>query len=44
MTIIDLKNGYFKLTSPNGVKDIRTQNVYTEVVVKEKHIKYFVEA
>ena len=43
MTRTELKNGYVKLTSENGVKDTRTEAVYSEVVVKEKNERFFVE-
>lgn len=44
MTIIDLGNGMFKLTAPNGVKDTRNGRVYREAVVHQNEIKFFVAA
>lgn len=43
MEIIDLKNGKVKITSPNGILDIRINKVYSEVVVAKESAKYFIE-
>jgi len=43
MEIEKLNNGFVKLSAPNGVKDKRNGQVYSEVVVKEINVKNFVE-
>lgn len=40
----ELPNGYVKLVALNGVKDTRTDQIFSEVVVKPKNEKYFVVA
>lgn len=44
MTQTDLNNGFVLLTAPNGVKDIRNGQVYSEAEVKAEDARYFVEA
>lgn len=39
-----IKKGQVRLTSPNGVKDMRTGDVYREAFVKESDVKHFVDA
>lgn len=39
-----LPNGNIKLTSIQGVKDIRDDSVYSEVICKQKYEHYFKEA
>lgn len=41
MNIEELTNGYFKLTAENGVLDTRNDFLYSEVITKEKNIKFF---
>ena len=41
MNIQELNNGFFRLTSENGILDTRNNEVYSEVVTKEKNIRYF---
>lgn len=41
MTITNLMNGYFRLSASNGVIDTRDGTIYTEVIVRERQIKYF---
>lgn len=41
MNTKELKNGYIKLTSPNGIVDIRDNRVYSEVVCKPENVKYY---
>lgn len=36
-----LKNNYVKLTSANGIVDIRDNRVYSEVVCKAENVKYY---
>lgn len=43
MDQIRLSNGCYKITSENGIKDIRKNRIYSEAVVKEENIKFFVE-
>lgn len=38
-----IKEGWVKLTSPNGVKDTRNGETYSEVVCKDTDEKWFVE-
>ena len=38
-----MPNGKIHLTSDVGVIDIRTDNIYSEVVCKDKNEKYFRE-
>lgn len=44
MTKIVLPNGNIKLTAPNGVRDTRTNLVYSEVICRPKEEKYYEEA
>jgi hypothetical protein len=41
MNIKELKNNYVKLTSANGILDIRDNRVYSEVVCKPENVKYY---
>ena len=41
MNTKELKNNYIKLTSPNGIVDIRDNRVYSEVVCKPENVKYY---
>lgn len=43
MNTIDLKNAYIKLTSINGIIDIRNNRLYSEVICKPESIKYYKE-
>ena len=36
-----LLNGLLRLTSPNGVVDIRNSRVYSEVETTAEYLKYF---
>ena len=36
-----LSNGLLRLTSPNGVIDIRNSRVYSEVETTPEYLKYF---
>ena len=38
-----MENGLIRLTSESDIKDIRTDNVYTEVICKTKNEKFFIE-
>ena len=38
-----LPNGLIKLTAQNGVKDIRTNIIHSEVICKPENEHYFVE-
>lgn len=39
-----LRNGMWKLTSKNGIRDTRNGQEYSEVICKEEHIDFFEEA
>lgn len=39
-----MENGLIHLFSENGVRDIRTDQIYSEVIIKPQYEKYFVEA
>ena len=41
MNTKELKNNYIKLTSANGIVDIRDNRVYSEVVCKPENVKYY---
>lgn len=41
MNTKELKNNYIKLTSANGILDIRDNRVYSEVVCKPENVKYY---
>lgn len=41
MKIEDLGNGYSRLSADNGIIDIRTDKIYSEVIVKNEYIRYF---
>lgn len=41
MNTKELKNKYIKLTSANGIVDIRDNRVYSEVVCKPENVKYY---
>ena len=41
MNIEGVKDGYVRLSSPNGIIDTRNGDVFTEVIVKEKSAKWF---
>lgn len=40
-SIEGVKEGYVRLSSPNGIVDTRNGDVFTEVIVKEKSTKWF---
>lgn len=44
MNIEGVREGYVRLSSPNGIIDTRNGNVFTEVIVKKKSAKWFKEA
>lgn len=44
MKIEELKNGLVRLTGDYGIKDIRTERIYSEVICKEKNIRFFSDA
>nr|DAE42670.1 MAG TPA: hypothetical protein [Caudoviricetes sp.] len=44
MNIEGVKEGYVRLSSPNGIVDTRNGDVFAEVIVKEKFVKFFKEA
>lgn len=44
MSIEGVKEGYVRLSSPNGIVDTRNGDVFAEVIVKEKSAKFFKEA
>ncbi len=39
----ELEGGLIRLLADNGVKDIRTDFVYSEVICKPENEKYYVE-
>lgn len=41
MSIEGVREGYVRLSSPNGIVDTRNGDVFTEVIVKEKSVKWF---
>lgn len=43
MNIEGVKEGYVRLSSPNGIVDTRNGGVFAEVIVKEKSAKWFKE-
>ena len=43
MNIEGVKEGYVRLSSPNGIVDTRNGDVFAEVIVKEKSAKFFKE-
>ena len=43
MNIEGVREGYVKLSSPNGIIDTRNGDVFAEVIVKEKSAKWFKE-
>lgn len=43
MNIEGVKAGYVRLSSPNGIVDMRNGGVFAEVIVKEKSAKWFKE-
>lgn len=43
MNIEGVKEGYVRLSSPNGIVDMRNGDVFAEVIVKEKSAKWFKE-
>ena len=43
MNIEGVREGYVRLSSPNGVVDTRNGDVFTEVIVKAKSVKWFKE-
>ena len=40
----ELENDFVKLTADNGVMDRRTNRVYSEVICKERNIRFFSDA
>lgn len=44
MNIEGVREGYVRLSSPNGIVDTRNGDVFAEVIVKEKSVKWFKEA
>lgn len=44
MNIEGVKEGYVRLSSPNGIVDTRNGGVFAEVIVNEKSAKFFKEA
>lgn len=43
MKIEGVREGYVRLSSPNGIIDTRNGDVFAEVIVKEKSAKWFKE-
>lgn len=43
MNIEGVREGYVRLSSPNGIIDTRNGDVFAEVIVKEKSAKWFKE-
>lgn len=43
MNIEGVREGYVRLSSPNGIVDTRNGDVFAEVIVKEKSAKWFKE-
>ena len=43
MNIEGVREGYVRLSSPNGIVDTRNGDVFTEVIVKAKSVKWFKE-
>lgn len=43
MRIEGVREGYVRLSSPNGIIDTRNGDVFAEVIVKEKSAKWFKE-
>lgn len=43
MNIEGVRDGYVRLSSPNGIIDTRNGDVFTEVIVKKKSAKWFKE-
>jgi len=43
MKITELSNDRVKISAENGVKDLRTNRVYSEVVTKAENVDNFVE-
>lgn len=40
----ELSNGMVRLTAPNGIKDTRNGNIYSEVECKKENVKYYTKA
>lgn len=43
MNIEGVREGYVRLSSPNGIVDTRNGDIFTEVIVKENSAKWFKE-
>ena len=43
MNIEGVRDGYVRLSSPNGIIDTRNGDVFAEVIVREKSAKWFKE-
>lgn len=43
MNIEGVREGYVRLSSPNGIIDTRNGDTFAEVIVKEKSAKWFKE-
>lgn len=43
MNIEGVREGYVRLSSPNGIIDTRNGDIFAEVIVKEKSAKWFKE-
>lgn len=43
MNIEGVREGYVRLSSPNGIVDTRNGDIFAEVIVKENSAKWFKE-
>lgn len=41
MNIEGVREGYARLSSPNGIIDTRNGDIFAEVIVKENSVKWF---